>query len=490
VGGRSQLVLLDMPSRAELNAYARTREEQADGQLLVYSAAGAPAGPGQLVYVLSAWTGDDLIEYLLLANKERIGSVLARLSEADKRLCDGNPELLRVVLDELAAYDALPSGRAALLRKLYALLPEGSARVLAREVCLNSLRVPAGMDISSLLSPLTKLKRWLKRALRVRTENQLTELGFSAPVMRLLRHVPVQRELAAQKIVGDLECGSPCLFLASQLRRDLVDASAEQAACSARAIERLHELVAMPGPAQPMVASLLHAAASDWKPEGAVLLRGAYLAGVHWPRAQLEGAILTKADLSGSDLRCTNLRGAIAKGTSLTGSFLQEADLSDMNAFEADLSHTDLFSATGTGAKLDGANLEEASLEAAKLANASFVGANLKGAHFQSADLCHVNFRKATIKDADFTQANLSNALLDGLVLREAIFDEARFARAALSDCDLEGMNLANADFTKARHEPCERRFHQGEAARRPSDGDGHAQRKLPARRSARHRAG
>ena len=66
-------------------------------------------------FELAPWTADDLLEYLLATHPRECGVLLTRIRQAgDDKPLQGNPELWRTALEELAAEPTLPGVRAAL----------------------------------------------------------------------------------------------------------------------------------------------------------------------------------------------------------------------------------------------------------------------------------------------------------------------------------------------------------------------------------------
>src|SRR5262249_44174259 len=143
-----------------------------------------PLGEHLAVYRLAPWGDDDLIEYLLAVHKQRITSVMARLQPADRLRFQGIPDLWQIVLDRLAADEALGDGRAALHRYLQTQLPDTDLLERVRSECLNAAATePAGAAASL---------------------EQLAKPGFGGALLRALRHPAVQQLLAAERVAADL----------------------------------------------------------------------------------------------------------------------------------------------------------------------------------------------------------------------------------------------------------------------------------------------
>jgi uncharacterized protein YjbI with pentapeptide repeats len=382
---------------------------------------------------LAPWDNDDLIEYLLSAHRPRCASVMSRIKPADRVLLGGLPELWRVVLDELAADNSLPDGRAALRQHLSSLLGNTEQAERVGAACLQALAEPPAPGAVHAL------------------------VGLPAGLVRLLRLETVRTWLAAERVAAGLGGEAVCRFLALRLSRDVLRLAASAVRDSARAVQRLRELVRVTGPgrSQAMAASLLRLLDPAWVVDVAVHvapadLGGAYLDRAPWPGARLEGAILVAADLSFADLTGALLAGAKADGTNFQGACLRQADLTNLSALGADLREADLREALGSNLLLTGADLEGADLTEAALPLASLASANLTGAALAGADLSGVVLTGAKVEDTDFTGADMERASLDGLPLRSCRLAGARLAGARMLRCDLEGLDLADADFSGA----------------------------------------
>jgi uncharacterized protein YjbI with pentapeptide repeats len=355
-----------------------------------------------------------------------------RAAKSNKSLM-GIPELWRIVLDEMAADESLPGVRDALRRFLGRELANEEAAKAARALCLSTV---AGSYRSF-----------------VRQENDLRRYGCREPLLRAVRHLPVQLTLAVEHILAGLLRGTACDYLGGGLPPVLIKATADAVARSPRALERLKDLVkGSDSDRHAMAASILHATDTGWVPEGDPLpkLAGAYLPDVAWPYIILAGVELFGADLSRAYLRGAVLDRAWARKAILREACLQAASLLAFVATEADLTGADLSSVKAEEARFRGATFKRAHLEGASLRQASFFAANLTEASFLEADLARAVLTGATITGADFTGANFEAAILKDLRLRDATFAGARFPRATLSGCDLEYLVLPGADFTGA----------------------------------------
>ncbi len=248
------VALLDEPGPGQLAAMP-------DG-LVIYTARSGRLVDHLAQYNLAPWNQDDLIEYLLAVHRPHCASVMARLRAEDHLLFGGLPELWRIVLDRLASDAALPDVRRALHRHLQEHLTDIDLLERARSACLNILVTPE----SSLFE-------------EVRT---LAQPGFADSLIRTLRHPPMQRMLAAERIAADLHGEAACDYLAKRLPRDLVEAAGRLIAEDSRALVHLQTLLAGPSWSHAMAASLLHAVgmSEHLRDHCPSQLAGAYLEGV------------------------------------------------------------------------------------------------------------------------------------------------------------------------------------------------------------------
>ncbi|HWG46155.1 MAG TPA: pentapeptide repeat-containing protein [Gemmataceae bacterium] len=399
--------------------------------LVIYTAVAACPVDHLAIYSLAPWNQDDLIEYLLAAHRPRCASVMRRIRVEDHFLLDGLAELWRIVLDRLASDDALPDVRDALHCHLQEYLTDTDLLERARSACLNVAVMPELSLADGVL--------------------EIVRPGFAESLIRLLRHPPMQRMLATERIAADLHGEAGCDYLAERLPRDLIEATGRLIVGDDRAFTQLHVLLAGPPWSHAMTASILHAAGASAILRGNCpsQLAGAYLSHVGWPGVQLPQADLRETDLTEADLRRANLMRATASKVNLRQARLMGACLDQFSAEEADLRGADLTGVSADAANFTAANLEQADFTSACLPETRFVDSNLSAAVFRKAILFRVDFTRAILTDADFSSADLKNAVLSGLCLREAHWEEARFTEAQLIGCDLEYMNLA-ADFEKA----------------------------------------
>lgn len=418
------VALLDEPTHQQL--------ADAPENLVIYAARRGHTADHLARYNLAAWDQDDLIEYLLAVHRPCCASVMTRVRGEDHLLLGGLPELWGIALDRMAADETLPDVRRALHHHLQEHLTDTDLLERARSACLNALLKPELSLADAVMA--------------------IARPGFADNLIRVLRHPPMQRMLAAERLAADLHSEADCDYLVKRLPRDLVEAAGHLIAADSRALEHLHRLLAGPPWSHAMAVSLLHAAgASEYLRENCpTQLAGAYLDGVAWPRVRLKGgnlfeasltaAVLSGADLASADLGNSNLALARLCDACLDGCVLAKADLQD-----ADLHHIH-----AEAAHFLAANLTQADFTQAQLPRAQFIESNLTSAVFRDADLFGAEFNRAILRDTDFSGADLTKAILSGLCLREAHWQGARFTEGQLEDCDLEYMELPDADFEEA----------------------------------------
>lgn len=380
---------------------------------------------------LAPWREDEWIEYLLAAHKASCGSVIARLRR-EERPVDGTPELCRIVLDQLAADEALTNARAALWREAQRRFPDDEARALAATVGRATLLEPNAVQDQV---------------------NAVCAYAASGEAMRLLRHRAVQLLVTADALAAELETHQRCDLFSSRLSRDLVEELAALAFERPLTQAALQQVVRAPESVfHAMAASVLHAAGGWRPPEGTIpVLAGGYLAGVSWAGLNLDDMDFRGADLSGADLRGASLERAAAGQADLSHADLASARMRGLVAVQTNLQDADLTDVWADRAFFDGANLKEAKLSKARLREAALARADLRGACLAHADLYRANLRGADVAGADFTNAGLEHANLSGLDLRTTCCHGARFKEAKLSGCNLEDLSLPGADFTAAR---------------------------------------
>jgi uncharacterized protein YjbI with pentapeptide repeats len=418
------VALLDEPQLSQL-------ADTPDG-LVIYTARSEPVIDHLATYKLAPWNRDDLIECLLSVHRPRCASVMSRIRGEDHLLLGGLPELWRIALDRLASDEALPDVRTALHRHLQDHLADTDVLERARSACLNVLLTPGLSLVDSIMT--------------------IARPGFADSLIRVLRHPPLQRMLAAERIAADLHGEADCDYLVKRLPRDLVEATGRRIAQDSRALQHLHAMLAGPPWSHAMAVSLLHAAgaSASLKESCPKQLAGAYLEGVSWPGIGLEGANLSECDLTAADLGGANLQCVTASRANLRQARLIKACLNQFIAEGADLGGADLCHARAEAVKFVAANLEQANLSWSQLQGSLFFECNLTAAAFCHSILLRADFTGSILKHADFSEADLTRSDLSGLCLREAHWQGARFSEAQMEGCDLEYMTLPAADFEHA----------------------------------------
>lgn len=421
-----QVGLLDEPASWQL----------LDGpaRLVIYTACQQiPVLSHLAVYRLAPWNQDDLIEYLLAVHRPRCASVMARVHTKDHGLLSGLPELWRIALDRLAGDESLPDVRHALHDYLQGHVTDTDLIERARSACLTVLMTP-NLSLADTVTAIAKP-------------------GFAEGLIHLLRHPPMQRMLAAERIAADLHRETDCDYLAKRLPRDLVEAGGQLIVQAARALEHLHALIAGPAWSHAMAVSLLHAAgaSANLRDRAPTNLAGAYLEGVSWPCVRLPNADLSECDLTRADLRASHLDRGMLQKSILRQACLSDASLNHFVAIEADISDADLSGVRAYGAQFCYSTLQNAELSGGFFEKASFLGANLRRTFFRAANLTETIFQDAKLDETDFTSADLTCADLEGHCLRKANWSGACFHRAFMDQCDLEFMTLPDADFRGAR---------------------------------------
>ncbi len=365
-----------------------------------------------VVFDLSPWGEDDLIEFLLAAHRGLCRSVILRIRAAqDRGLLGGSPELWRIAIERMARDDSIAGLREVLMAETAAGISTMSNEQLVQDYALAQLR--GADEVSS---------------------SKLIPIG-SARLLRMLRYRVVQTMLAGTRLRKALEQRDYALF--RRLPYELVSETAATARDSAEAMNGLRAMLAVrSGKLQSTAASILHATATGWTPvlgdetSSLPCMWGAHLAGAKWPGVKLPGVLLTGANLIRADLDGATLTSALAVGCRLARATLRKADLTAII-----LRHADLHGADCSGATMKRADLTHA---------------NLISARFRSSELCGADLREARIDDADFSGANLTVAKLDDLSLRKATFAGADFNTASLVRCDMERMRLRRAHFVQA----------------------------------------
>lgn len=381
--------------------------------------------------VLSLWSEDDWIEYLLARHREKCGSVMQRLRSAeDCSFPRGNPELWTLVLDRMARDDSAVSVKTVLGEEVSKRFGGPKSRRLAARCCL-------GMCVGD-----------LKSAFQLRRD--LLQCGCERSLVRLIWHPAAQLSLASLGFAAMLRQRQDLQYLKRQWPSDLIHLVAESLdRPGTDALQRMARRAKSESSAT--LVSLLVAHDRRWRPQSRLLsLAGATLNGAVWPHVDLAGCDISRADFGHARLIEANLEAAIALSSRFHGAHLEGANLSSAKAENADFSDARLAGATATNAVFRSAKAERTDFSSGDLSAADFVEANLCEANFSNANLSGSNLFAARITGADFTNADLEGANLAWLRLCETNLQGASLQRAKLVNCDLEFVTLPEADFNTA----------------------------------------
>jgi len=380
--------------------------------------------------LMSPWTDDDLIEYLLSTHPGRCRAVMGKIQSLPGRdTLNGLPELWRIVLDEMAADDRVVDIESAFIRFLTRELNDPDARLLAERLCL------------------WQLAPWADKAPVERCEGRIA---------RIIRHSPMKIMLAARGLVHRL---CECVVhdeLKGALSPELIEHAGRLLAGAPEAIEMLERMVNWPDDSvHAMAASLLHAAGTGWRPSSLLVpalprLSGARLAGARWSGAELAGVQLDGAHLENADLYHAHLPGANLSRAKLASACFRRAGLRGARLTHADLRRADFTDALADETDFTGVVLAHALLNDASLKLALFRAARLDNAMFSGANLKEADFTNATITDACFAGADLSGATLTWLPLKRADLRSAVLKMANLAHCDMEELEASSVDFGAA----------------------------------------
>ncbi len=408
---------------------AGDRPAAQSGKLIVYTSPSL-AGAGDFPLLkMSPWEAEDFIEYLLATHPGRCRAVMDRvkLDPQGSASLRGLPELWRIVLDEMAADDAVANVEAALLRHLSRSLPAPIDWEVAGRTCLT------------LLAP------WGKPSIH--------EPPCEPQVGRLIRHSTVSLMLAARELARGLADGTVEAELRGALPASLIDRCGQVLPGFPVALERLKEMVmGDQRPLHAMAASLLHAAGDPWRPfqRPGMDLCGARLSGAQWPGVELPKSWMKRVEMPDACLDQAELCEAILERANLRGASLRKANLNGVRLGGADLRKADLAWSLANSARFVNADLTDAEFHRAILHKARFGGSKLTRTAFLAADMTAADFRHARIESTDFTGSTLDNAKLRNLPLKSCALSGTRFKGADLRQCDMEGLEAHDVDFTGA----------------------------------------
>ena len=416
------------------------------GTVVCSKAANLP-NPVVAQFKLAGWERDEWIEYLLNTHKNECSSVLARiLNDPDTRTLDGNPTILTMVLDQLAADAQLPNVKMAIGRIVDRHFPGEELQAEMRSFVCPMLPLMRD-DSADLYQRLIALE--LKKKSHLTTKQS-----------RLMTVQAIHLHFATQAAWEELISNTPSQFFQRSWPRSLVAAIAARLVESPTHEEVLRKWIASwKSRLHPIAVSLLHAAGAHWelpKPTFSFLSTKAI---------NLDGAILDGADCREKRLTCCSMERASFQKANLAGLDLRNSKAINADFSDADLRRTDLDRLIGHDAKFVRANLSGsycaegrfhnadfslADLQEAQFNNCHFGSARLRETNCQRARLTNCDFQNVDLTDADFSNCDLTQSNFFCLNLTLATFIQAIFREAILSQCNLEYMELPDADFSDA----------------------------------------
>jgi uncharacterized protein YjbI with pentapeptide repeats len=386
-----------------------------------------PAKP-LAVFELCAWTIDDCLEFLAARHRGQIAPVLKQLSN-DPCLASlqGSPQLLSLVMDEMAA-EASTKSILQVLRKLVMTLPIAPAvNHVAFHTCMQSLQ--GGLASSPYIDREPKVAQWL-------------------------RHEAVQRVFAAEAIVEALAHGEIPTRLKNMGAKCVLPEIAAAIAQAPTALETLEDLIDRKPHhrAVPMAASIRLRVDPEWRPgnEARLNLCGAVLRSAKWTGIDLRRSRFNGADCRGADLSHSNLAEAELSDVNLAGANLHAARLDGAKLQKSNLLDANLTGATAIATDLSQADLTCADLTRAELSSAIFETSTLNRAVLAYAGLAKARLDRTEINGADFTGADLTEAKLTQVQMSAANWNHTCFRKARLFQCNLEGLEIESADFIEA----------------------------------------
>src|SRR5665213_1892994 len=378
------------------------------------------------VIVVSSWTLDDCLEYLVARHREACASILERLRN-DQSLSNsrGSPQFLTLAMDAMACDPSLRTSWEIVRHRIHQIIPPGMA--LDRLILDGPLHAPLS----------TEQWRWW-------------------------RHEEVRRICYADWIAGQLCEGlMPKQLYNMDHGAPLVPDIAAAVRHQPRAIVCLERFLVADrqSSAAPMAASVLLAADPNWRPSDGLGLNlnlwGALLSGARWSGLNLSGSALRCAHLAGADLSGANLCGAAADCADLSGANLHGARLEKTCLVNADLKSTNLSNVSASRADFSEANLEGANLRQGIFRRGRFVKTSMSNVQSESADFSGALLSTTTFDQANFAGAKFSGAKLQHLDMTAADWTAAVFTKSEFIKCNLEGLHMAHANFDGADLSGC-----------------------------------
>ena len=432
---------LDEPKYDEIEQLKKLK------QFVVYTHTEPQVPKTGLMVKLVGWSEDDAIEYLLSKHHDQCRSVMGRIrgskeNQIEYHLLVGCPRLVSIVLDRMARDETVTSVKQCLRDELSVLISDANLRRLCGEYCLDAL----------LQLPLREHKSW-KKLQNNKVWKKLNE-QTNQTLKKLLRHLYIQRLLAAEELIREISNNETCLLRNPQDHLKLVFEASRLIEADSPAEHNLKRMLSTVGfqALHPLVVSLLHSTGRGWRPEREPIpnLRGAVLYGIHLAEENLCSFDLSGAILCDANLSYAQLDQGCLLNTNFEDANLAHASLSKVKADRAKLQRANMKHVTGRGSSWSNASLVFADLEGAQLNKAWFCGADLSKANFKNAELRGANFLCAKVDEAVFEGVDFTSAILSGLELNLCDLTGACFDSANLNACQLEGVNLPNANFQNA----------------------------------------
>lgn len=396
---------------------------------------------------LTRWGRDEWIEYLLATHKDQCASVMTRaLNDHELLSLEGNPGILSMVLDELAADDQLPDVKSAL------------KQIIDRSFSGESLQADVNRVVRKTLSASHAGNVFDLRKIAV-DEFSMVNRRLTAEQLQLFGIGEVRFYFESQVAWSDLIAQTPTDLFRRCWPRRLISIVAGWLVESPAVQDALRVWIASDHELQSTSISLLHAAGAEWSlPPVNQLLESK-------PRNNLDKVILDGADCTAKTLAGCSMLDASFQKANLSYMNLKRANARYANFNQANLSGADLSQLTGASARFNGANLScargeytqfvdsdlsQADLSDAQFEFCDFSGAKLHKTSFRRARLTECDFRNADLSETDFFHCDLFAANLNNLDLTTSNCFKANFRRALMKRCNLEGMELPDADFNGA----------------------------------------
>ncbi|MEM9587849.1 MAG: pentapeptide repeat-containing protein [Planctomycetota bacterium] len=382
-----------------------------------------------LVLRLAAWTRDDVIEYLLSQHPSKCQNVMSRLNETDFSFARGSSFVWRMILDELASDESIPTVESAINAILCTQLGDQKQVNHVADALLVSQKQELALDDLDALS--RQLLSYLDVAQRLadRRFSQLLSESNPARLESLLaRFWPRFRLL---QLVSRLS-GQPTVR--ENLVRAFADGKSKASANSA---------------------TLLCQTDSHWRPEcSAPMLCGSCLKGAKWSGIQLDGANLVGASLVGADLRRATIVDASLSRTDFSRACLRQARLGCSRQLEVkDQSPDpsgDQGSAGSPSSPAHRCRFAQADLTQTDLSDNLFSEADFSDANLSQAIAHRSEFLATRFDNADLSDADLSGSVLRNCSLRDAALDHAFFSGVTMEAIDLDDQVASAVDFANA----------------------------------------